>query len=209
MSELIQFSIQTKSKGFFSGIISILKKTSLHFRTNLIKEMAKDKNKNFTTSLNQLNRKKNLLRADIIILFLIIFISMFSQIYTSEKFKLRKLDVDNYITIKIEASGPHTIINGNYVGRISSIKINENMAGDTSNEQNLVSNSNTIIITFNTQLTSCNHMFVDSKNISVVDLTHLDFTAVTDLEAFFEECGSLKSVDLSNIVILMHQKLYQ
>ena len=124
MFGLIQFSIPTKLKGFLSGIISFPKKASSHFRTNLIKDMIKNKNKNFTSSLNQLNRKKNLLRADIIILFLMIFISMFSQIYTSEKSKLRKLDGDNYITIKIEASGSHTIISGDYVGRLSSIKIN-------------------------------------------------------------------------------------
>ena len=124
----------------FNGINSDPKKISSDFGTDLIPELTKDKNKYLTDSLKQLNRKKYPSKADYIIFLLIIFMSVFSPIYTSEKAKIRKLDNSDsygYITITIEASGPHTIIYDEYYsGFYSNIKINNVNVG--SGEQDLI-----------------------------------------------------------------------
>ena len=198
MSKLIQSTLPAKSNKIFNGINSDPKKISSDFGTDLIPELTKDKNKYPTKSLKQLNGKKYPSKAHYIIFLLIIFISVFSPIYTSEKAKIRKSVPNNYITITIEASGSHKIIDPIYLSFSKNIIIN-GKGSINSDVQDLESNSNKIILQFDSQLTWGTNMFAGSENISTIDVTHLDFTKIEYLISFFEGCTSLKSVDLSGI----------
>ena len=48
------------------------------------------------------------------------------------------------------------------------------------------------------QLTSCNSMFRGRTNITMIDLTNLDFSSVNNMESFFDGYSSLKTVDFNN-----------
>ena len=175
-------------------------KRSFSFIIKQSKKNIKAKKKCIIDLLNGLNFKNFSLNFYLIFLFLIVFISMFSQIFTSQKAKLRELVDDNYITLTIEGTGEHTIINAGYQSSISSIKINNGAEITESINiiQNLVETTNTIIITFSSPLSSLNSMFKNLEDIILVDLTHLDFSLVIDMESIFGGCSSLKSVDFSN-----------
>ena len=182
----------------FNGILSFLKKenrvnyrehkknlqkNNIIIRNRVLTEPSKCKKKCNIKSLNMLNSKQFINDKGFIILLLIIFLSMFLQIYSSQRDELRKLSSDNFIILTIEGIGDYYIINETFSPLPTSIKINDNeeITGTIDPLQTLTLTSNTIKLTWNTQMTSCDSMFRGRTNITMIDLTNLDFSLVNNM----------------------------
>ena len=165
-----------------------------------IKYYSKVKNVNKIKSVIKLNRNTNTIKANLILLFIIIYISMFSLIYSSKKGDLRQLSSYNFILLTIQGNGNQSIINEDFFALPSSIQINDNevITGNINAKQELTSETNTIKLIWDSPLGSCNSMFKNVKNITTINLANFDLSTITFMESFFEGCTSLKSVDLSN-----------
>ena len=151
----------------------------------------KSKNTRKMNSLTALNQSKNFIKSFRIFIFLIIYFSLFSL------FK----QTDNYITVTYKGTGTVTIINSTYIPSLSNIQIDPGStiaAGSIYQEQTLTSDSTTIIFNWNGPLSSCSYMLKGLDKIISVDLTHFDFSSVTEMNSFFEGCTSLSTVDLRN-----------
>ena len=51
---------------------------------------------------------------------------------------------------------------------------------------------------WNDSLETCRGMFLNTGNIISIDLTRFDFSSVTDMGAFFQNCWHLKSINMKN-----------
>ena len=155
----------------------------------------------FITYFIDLNKVKSSIKINLIILYLIITISILPHVSSSKEGELRKLNGENnYIFITIEGTGPHSIINDTFTSLLTSLEINNaEITGTISNVQEMNSETNRIKLYFNVQLNTCSNMFKKILDITIIDLTNLDFSFVTDMESFFEGCSSLKSVNFSDI----------
>ena len=166
-------------------------KNSSPLRAKVQNDPGKSKTKNQTNSLPVLFPNKNSIKSFQIFIFLIIYFSLFS-LY---------MQTDNYITVTYKGTGAVTIINSTYISSLSSIQINPGStiaAGSINQVQSFTSDSTTIQFNWNSQLSSCSHMFKGLNKIISIDLTHFDFTSVTEMNSFFEGCTSLSTVDLRN-----------
>ena len=52
---------------------------------------------------------------------------------------------------------------------------------------------------WDTQLTNCNVMFADLKNIVKIDLTKFDFSKVKGMAGMFSNCNGLTSIKFGNL----------
>ena len=186
---------EKNSREFFTFVRENHNKICLQIKTG---KLAEQSNKNLIKRLNKIKIKNDSHNFNLMILLSIIYLSMFTQIYTSKKSELRGLQYDNYIIIKIEKKGLQTIINEGFSP--SSIQINEgteiNGAFDLSQELNLETNE--IKIMWGSPLSSCSNMFKNLRNIPKIYLRNFDFSSVIYMNSFFEGCTSLTSIDLSN-----------
>ena len=200
MLEKLRSMRQKEHIEFFKNEIKTSQKNYSN-KTGLMIKSSKKDNKGCLNFLNELKNKRKSFDPYLTILFIIVIISTISPTYSSKKLEFRKLEETNYIILTIEGGGDHTIINENYVSFIASIQINEDepITSGINNVQNLNSGTNTIKIIFGSSLASCNSMFQNLGDITIIDLTKLDLSLVTDMESFFDECSSLKSVDFSNV----------
>ena len=120
------------------------------------------------------------------------------KIFNQKNIKLRKLSSENSITITIKGTGECSIISEDYSTLPDSITINEN-PGSISRTQNLVQDTNTIVMKWNSQIATCKNMFKNVQKIIKIDLTQFDFSLVDNMESFFEGCQSLTSVDFTGV----------
>ena len=178
------------------------KKNDLSSRNKASKEPRKDRSKVQINLLNELTSSQNRPKANIIILFLVIFLSIISQTKTSNEAELRGLQTNNYITLIFKGTGSTPIINNAFISSLQSIKINGNgeITESINHQQDLTSETNTIIMKFKSPMTNCKDMFKNLQKLISVDLTNWDFSSVTEMESFFEGCSSLISVNLANKV---------
>ena len=56
-----------------------------------------------------------------------------------------------------------------------------------------------ILLELNNQITNCNKLFKDFKNLLNADLSFFDITNVENLESMFEKCEGIKNFDLSSL----------
>ena len=176
-------------------------KAKSQIKGKILHEYKRDKINSFSKSLTKLNIRKDSNKIYSFILFLIICFSFLSQAFSSKKIELRRLNANNFITLKIQASGLQPIINEGFTPLPSSIQINE---GELITENivvkyELTSDTNSIKMTWDSQLNSCQNMFKGLEKIISIDLTNFDFQLVTCMQSFFEGCINLKSIDLSNV----------
>ena len=164
------------------------------------KDPRKDRSKVQMNLLNELTSSKSKPKPNLFILSILIFLSIISQVKTSKEAELRGLQTNNYITLIFQGTGSTPIINNTFISSLASIKIitNEEITGPINQVQTLTSDTNTIKMTLNSQLTSCSNMFKGLQKLISVDLTNLDFSLVSEMDSFFEGCSSLKSVNFAN-----------
>ena len=109
------------------------------------------------------------------------------------------------IMIKINTSGEQIqIFSSSIFKNPNSVKINNNepitINSKTRNKFDLTEKSNIIELTWNTALTNCQKMFYNCDKIEEVDLSQFIGKGVTKYNSIFEDCISLTSVNLSNLV---------
>ena len=59
--------------------------------------------------------------------------------------------------------------------------------------------TNTVLLKFNNQITNCNKMFYELKNITKIDLSKFDFSNVNNMAEMFYGCSKLTSIEFGNI----------
>ena len=128
----------------------------------------------------------------------LLFLISFTQIKTSI---FRKLN--NYITeitITIDETGDQKILNTNFYISPYEVLIN-GLKKDETNPKiyNLQEETNTIIMKFDTQITTCQKMFSELTNIKTIDLSNFDSSQVTDMSYMFKGCTNLEFINLTNI----------
>ena len=64
---------------------------------------------------------------------------------------------------------------------------------------NLEFDINSIILSFNDNINSCENMFLGLSNIIEIDLSNFDFSYVTTMKSMFKDCKHLKKIDFGNI----------
>ena len=105
-------------------------------------------------------------------------------------------NVDNEITIVIDSTISNSIIYSSFQYKISQVIVN----GDTSDIENykslLIEGINNVTIKFNRYLDTCTQMFLNLKNILIIDTYNFYSSNVKDMSLMFDGCSSLKTLDL-------------
>lgn len=194
MVDYIKFNMENKFRGFISNFKENRNKNTVFKEEKIPKISKRQRNKNNIKSIIKIKRNSKLCNCHWVIIFIIILISMFSLIYTSKKLEIRKLSTYNFIILTIQGNGTQSIINEGFNPLPSSIQINENepITENINALQEITLDINTIKLIWTSQLDSCQNMFRDQENITMIDLTNFDFSLITDMENFFEGCTSLK-----------------
>ena len=143
----------------------------------------------------------------IIINFIIIFCILLQKVNADTNIA-RLLYNSNLITIKIKQSGNHKIYykggNAEICSGVSyspnSITINsdEPISDPVSDEYYFEHEDNTIILSWEDQITSCGCLFLDCYNITEVDLSQFDISNIENFSAMFAQCYSLTSIIFPN-----------
>ena len=104
---------------------------------------------------------------------------------------------NNEIRLKIAGPGNYSLINPNFINRISSIYLDNN-AIEISSSIDLPNSINNIKLSFSNSLTSCGNMFKSCSKIIEIDLSDFISTNVTNIDNMFDGCSSLKSINFGN-----------
>ena len=134
-----------------------------------------------------------------------IFNDKYKEIYNNvgnNKFKLRKLDGTNSITITLE--GPMTnakIINASFASLPDHVFLNDDSTdlGKISSINLEKEGTNIITMTWDSTITSCKNMFGFCSSINSIDLSNFITSSATTMNTMFQFCTSLSSINLSNI----------
>ena len=187
----------------FNYIDEITYQNQLIERRNRLKELVKMNTKfkkillNFKKCFQDLN----------FLLFLSFFISLFSNVFTSEKISikelnyLRKISYNSVIIMTIKGSGEQYILSKNAFNLLpNKIQINDgNEITDITNSvQTLPLEINKIKMIWDDPLIYAQNMFMEMENLIDIDLSNFNFSSVINMGYFFHGCTSLQSVNMSN-----------
>ena len=157
-----------------------------------------DKSK-YNNKLMNNNHSKILLLINIIFYF-------FKSVETKKYLCFKNMDLESEISLIINGRGSQYILNNKsreaqqYLP--SHILVNgiiQNYTGFI--VYNLSKEKNNITIIYAHNLTSCNSMFLNLKNITNIDLSKLISSEIIDMANMFFGCSSLLSVNLANFII--------
>jgi len=129
------------------------------------------------------------------------FIYIFLLMIKLKEVNLRYLQIyDSQISLLIDKTKGIIIFNSIYNQYVNKILVNGIIQNYTDNNAKyLTEQQNNVTIVWNNQLTSCNEMFKDLKNIIKVDLSKFDSSNIENMRHMFYGCGSLISINLNNI----------
>jgi len=129
------------------------------------------------------------------------FIYIFLLMIKLKEVNLRYLQIyDSQISLLIDKTKGIIIFNSIYNQYVNKILVNGIIQNYTDNNAKyLTEQENNVTIVWNNQLTSCNEMFKDLKNIIKVDLSKFDSSNIENMRHMFYGCGSLISINLNNI----------
>ena len=167
-------------------LFDILKNNNNRNR-NLIKGI---KNiKYFTQTLKNIN---------LLLINFLVFINSF--ILTKQQYKMRKYSFSNEITIKINGTDIQNILNENFFDKPNEIYIEGNSyLIDAQNRIiNLTNYENNITLKWNYTLTDCTRMFYGLSNLKEIDLTYFDLSQVTAMNLMFGNCYNLEYIKFNN-----------
>ena len=132
--------------------------------------------------------------------FIVIIISLIFISFIENKFPFIGVYCDSKITIIIKKTGQQTIINDKYNSSLSEIEINSINQNDVKNSYKLNVTNNTIIMTFGEEMTTCDNMFSNLKNIAEIDLSEFNNNKITTTENMFLNCNGLTSINFGNFL---------
>ena len=163
----------------------ITSKSSSNRRIKICHVHRKEKNNKIFSNLRT---RKNLLDFSIIILSIILYTFMLSEIYCFE----------NYILLTAQGGGDKLIISDQFSSYLpSKAQINDGtIINSPTKVQSLPPGLNTIKLIWDSQIATTENMFRYLTHIISIDCTHFDFSEVTVMYSFFEGCTSLLSIAL-------------
>ena len=192
--DIIKNSLQKSKKNNYikkkeENLSNVIKnqKNKNNKKINLIKELN-------ITKFSQPIKKINLL---INVLFLI---NSFMLIFANEYYEMRKYTFLNEITIKISGSEIQNILNENFSYKPDEIYIEGiSYPIDEQNRlMNLANDEANITMKWNYSLTNCSFMFYGLSNIKEIDLTYFDLSQVISMNSMFGECYNLEYIKFNN-----------
>ena len=111
---------------------------------------------------------------------------------------LRKINLINQITIKVAGTGQKNILNSNFYYLPNKIIINGVNQNSISYSYNLEEEQNIINMIWNNPIPTCSYMFNKVSDLTEVDLTNFDSSAVESTWDMFYYCTSLTSINFQN-----------
>ena len=124
---------------------------------------------------------------------------VYSPVNASKKEEIRQLQDNHFIILTIEGNGIQSILYEGYSSLPKTIQINSNeeITGTINWQQNLDLDTNTVKLTWDIQLESCENMFKGLQKIKQWIIL-IDLSMVTNMNSFFEVCTSLTSVNFDS-----------
>ena len=162
--------------------------------------------KEYDKNLNSNNHYKNLIFKNKLQIFnfllILIDIILYPSICLSQKFDLRQLSTISEIKMTIKGIGNQYILSPDFQyeeEKIESIIINNVSQTDKSKIKfDLNCQINNITIVWNSKLTNITQMFSGLPNITYIDFSNFDSSAVKYMSNLFYNCDSLTSLNLTN-----------
>ena len=116
------------------------------------------------------------------------------------------------ITLKIRGIGSKKIFSSELNYPPDFIYINNKLQSNVSFEYNFNRTENFVKLVWNNEITNCENMFYECKDITEMDLSNFDSSNVNGMTGMFRGCSSLTSINLFNFdtsqVIFMGQIFY-
>ena len=129
---------------------------------------------------------------------LLIFINLFIPIF-AEKYEIRGNSFSNEITIKIIGKDTQNILYESFVYPPDEILIEgDSYLIDEKNRINLINSENVITMRWNYPLTNFSFMFADLSNLIEIDLSNFDISGVTRMTSMFQNCFNLEYIKFNN-----------
>ena len=122
----------------------------------------------------------------------IMLILLFSNLFSS-------INSESQITLKVKEAGESNILNDEFNTDPSEVIVNSESKPTCKKKCDIPRSYSTVIIKFNSQLTSCLNMFNGLSNIVEIDLSKFDASKVITMENMFMDCTKLEKVTLGNI----------
>ena len=166
-----------------------IKKNKNDKKTNLIKELK-------ITKFAQPIKKMNLLISILVI------INSFLLILANEYYEMGKYTFLNEITIKLSGSEIQNILNENYSYKPDEIYIEGiSYSIDEQNRiMNLTKDEANITMKWDYTLTNCTCMFYGLSNLKEIDLTSFDLSQVISMRSMFSNCNNLEYIKFTNSI---------
>ena len=139
--------------------------------------------------------KKNKINIFSIIFVLFLFFNHFSF----SKNISRNLNSNNEIILIVKGLNEYKSVLANDIQRPNKIKVNGEEHNGSIISFNLTEPENTIILSWDTPLTSCESMFNNLEHILSIDFTKFDSSKVTSMSKMFSGCSNLKTIKFNNL----------
>ena len=110
----------------------------------------------------------------------------------------RKLNINNKITLIVEGNGKYRSILGGNTRIPNQVIINGDEQETLAISYKLTEQENTVIVSWNSSLTSCLNMFYNLNYILFIDFSEFDSSQVSDMIGMFFGCSNLKSINFKN-----------
>jgi len=145
--------------------------------------------------------KRNLFKANIIIIDLLIIIDLTPQILSYNNNKFHSIEYKySKILLKLNGIGQNKILNPSFknIDKLKEVYING--ISQTIKDHNYIFNetNNLIELIFGDYITNCGKMFTSCSNITEIDLSNFDSSRVTNMSCMFSDCTSLISINFTN-----------
>ena len=116
-----------------------------------------------------------------------------------QKKNIRHLNSDNQITVIAKGTGSFTPFFSGTENVPNKVTINGEIQSNTLTNNPLPETLNTIILTWNSPVITCEYMFSDCHIIVSIDLTQFDFSQVQKMNYMFNGCKNLKTIEFNDI----------
>ena len=177
--------IKFKKDKIYNGIKNRRRKNN---ERNLLKEMKMVKY--FIVTIKKINS---------LLINCMIFINLFIPIF-AKNYGIRGNSFLNEINIKIIGNDTQNILYENFEYPPDEILIEGNSysLGEKNTIINLTNYENNITMKWNSSLTDCWNMFTGLSNLIEIDLTNFDFSKVTRMNSMFQNCLNLEYIKFNN-----------
>ena len=128
-----------------------------------------------------------------------IIISFFEIILSIKKeYKLKKINLESRITIKIKGSGQKNILYSEFSNLPNQVLINNVIQNTSTYKYNFQDEISVIVMKWNNNFKDCSNMFNAVNCITEVDFTYFDSSIVNNMYNMFQHCTSLTSINFRN-----------